>query len=100
MHGSPMHTSKDLWALELVAHEDQLLALKTVLEEISCEYYRGPDPPNHLSGEPKCKGSRMLQFAWRSKCFGDKQMYVKFCVGDRFVLLRIHEDYNPNRYEG
>lgn len=41
----------------------------------------------------------MLQFAWRSTHFNNRQMYLKFCLQNaRFILLRLHEDYNPNQF--
>lgn len=92
--GSPYHTSADFEALLLISHEEQKDALRKVLEEISPECYNGPHPPDHISGEPKCKGERMHQFWWTSACFEQKRMYVKFCLkGNRFVLLRIHLDF-------
>lgn len=101
MVGSPKHTIQDFGELKLISHEDQLNAIDTALKEISADDYKGPHPPRHKSKEPKCKGARMLQFAWNSKCFeGVERMYVKFCLADdRFVLLRIHEDWRPNEYE-
>lgn len=92
--GSPWHTSQDFQELGLFSHEEQLDALGSVLDEIAANHYCGPHPPDHLSGEPKCRGARMVQFAWNSECFEGKWMYVKFCLKDsRFVLLRIHPDY-------
>ena len=92
--GSPLHTSQDFQELGLFSHEEQLDAIGSVLDEVSACDYRGPHPPDHLSKEPKCKGARMIQFAWNSACFEGRRMYVKFCLKDgRFVLLRIHPDY-------
>ena len=92
--GSPWHTSQDFQELGLFSHEEQLDAVGSVLDEVSADCYCGPHPPNHLSGEPKCGGARMIQFAWNSACFSGNRMYVKFCLKDsRFVLLRIHADY-------
>jgi hypothetical protein len=99
--GSAKHTSSDFSELELIGHEDQLNAISRVLNELSVEHYCGPEPPNHKSGEPKCKGARMMQFVWKSTCFSGKEMCVKFCmVGERLAVLRIHAAYNPNRYGG
>lgn len=92
--GSPLHTSSDFQELGLVSHDDQLDAIKTILSEISENVYNGPHPPNHKSGELKCKGATMLQFAWDSKCFDGSRMYFKFCINqDRLVVLRIHLDF-------
>jgi hypothetical protein len=92
--GSPTHAFEDFQELKLISHEEQENVLGRVLEEISPADYRGPHPPDHISGEPKCKGARMVQFSWNSVCFRKKAMYVKFCLkNDRFVLLRIHADY-------
>lgn len=99
--GSPTHASGDFEALGLISHEEQSAAIGRALDEISQADYKGPHPPNHISGEPKCKGDRMLQFVWQSACFAGKRMYLKFCIKyDRFILLRIHEAWNPNDYEG
>lgn len=98
--GSAKNTSSDFQTLELASHEDQVTAIRDVLNEISSDHYRGPDPPKHKSREPKCKGATMMQFVWNSACFG-KQMCVKFCmVDERLAVLRIHEAYNPNQFEG
>jgi hypothetical protein len=73
--GSPLHTFQDFQELGLFS-------------------YCGPHPPDHVSKEPKCRGARMIQFAWNSECFDRRRMYLKFCLKDsRFVLLRIHQDY-------
>ena len=41
----------------------------------------------------------MLQFAWRSNHFNNRLMYIKFCLqNQRFILLRFHEDYSPNKF--
>lgn len=97
--GSLKHTISDLRALELVDYEEQKLALVAILGEISADCYHGPHPPSHVSDEPKCKGARMMQFHWNSACFGGRRMYVKFCIVDeRLVLLRIHEEYAPNKF--
>jgi hypothetical protein len=98
--GSPKHVAQDFGDLQLFAWEDQAKAIRSALDEISPGDYTGPDPPNEISGEPKCKGARMLQFVWNSACF-KKQMCFKFCmVGRRLHMLRIHEAYNPNRFGG
>jgi hypothetical protein len=92
--GSPLHTSADFQELSLFSHEEQKDALQEVLREVSPEFYCGPHPPDHLAGEPKCKGERLIQFSWQSECFNGKQMYVKFCLKhNRLILLRIHVDY-------
>ena len=97
--GSTTHTISDLHELELVEWEEQVAVLTKVLAEICAENYIGPHPPRHLSDEPRCKGARMLQFKWTSACFDGNRMYVKFCIVDeRLVLLRIHPDYEPNRF--
>jgi hypothetical protein len=99
--GSPTHTVPDLWALELVTEEDQLEAMAESLGEITHQDYSGPDPPNHLSGEPRCKGERMLQFVWKSTYFKGRRMCIKFCLqDDYFVLIRIHIPYDPNKFKG
>lgn len=101
VNGSPAHTSQDFWNLELISHEDQLGAIGQVLMEISEANYRGPHPPNHQSGEPKCKKERMVQFRWTSEFFEGEEMYFKFCMVDgRLVVLRLHADCDPNRFEG
>jgi len=75
-------------------------AIRKALDEVSERNYCGPHPPEHISGEPKCVGARMLQFSWTSECFGDKraQMYLKYCLKDnRFILLRIHPDWKARK---
>lgn len=96
--GSLTHTAPDFQELGLIGSEDQGFAIGSVLDEISAPCYCGPDPPNHISKEPKCKGAVMVQFVWNSACFKGLKMYVKFCmVGDRLAVLRIHKDYKrPN----
>jgi len=92
--GSPLHTSQDFQELGLFSHEEQLDTIGSVLDEIAACDYCGPHPPDHLSKEPKCRGARMIQFAWNSECFDRRRMYLKFCLKDnRFALLRIHQDY-------
>jgi hypothetical protein len=99
--GSPKNTVADFWNLELISHDDQLNAIGSILREIEEGNYSGPHPPDHKSREPKCKGAQMLQFVWHSKCFGGKEMCFKFCmVDERLAVLRIHEAYNPNLFEG
>ena len=94
--GSPNNTSQDFQQLGLYGHEEQMDAIRMALAEVSAGDYCGPDPPNHLSKEPKCAGERMIQFSWKSTCFGNKRavMYLKYCLMDnRFCLLRIHPDW-------
>lgn len=92
--GSPLHTFQDFQELGLFSHEEQLDTIGSVLDEIAACAYCGPHPPDHVSKEPKCRGARMIQFAWNSECFDRRRMYLKFCLKDsRFVLLRIHQDY-------
>ena len=99
--GSPKWTSSDFQALELFNTNEQYSALSVALDEVTPDDYNGPHPPNHLSKEPKCSGLRMLQFAWSSRRFGSRRMYLKFCLSDnRFVLIRLHSDYQPNKFDG
>jgi hypothetical protein len=96
--GSAKHTIADLYELELITHDDQTRALINVLDEIGEEHYCGPNPPDHISKEPKCKGAVMFQFVWMSNCFGI-EMCVKLAMVDhRLTLLRVHRAYNPNQY--
>ena len=97
--GSPHHTSSDLHALDLISADEQLAGIEGALDEIVTLDYRGPHPPNHESKEPKCKSLRMLQFSWRSARFNNRRMFIKFCLHDRrFLLLRLHEEFNPNKF--
>lgn len=94
--GSPSNTSQDFQALGMYGHEEQMDAIRNALNEVSASDFCGPDPPKHISREPKCAGERMIQFSWTSTCFGDKRpvMYLKYCLKDnRFYLLRIHPDW-------
>ena len=94
--GSPSNTSPDFQELGLYGYEEQMDAVRKALSEISQSDYCGPDPPHHISREPKCAGARMFQFSWTSTCFVDKRakMYLKYCIKDnRFILLRIHPDW-------
>ena len=102
INASPKHTSADFWNLELITHEDQVKAIGQALDEIRPEHYCGPNPPNHKSKEPKVKGATMLQFVWKSARFNGKEMCLKVCMADRerLAVLRIHEAYNPNQYDG
>jgi hypothetical protein len=85
--------------LELVDYEEQVRVLTEVLAEIGADNYNGPHPPKQLSDEPRCKGAKMMQFNWTSTCFDGRKMYVKLCIVDeRLVLLRIHPDYEPNKF--
>jgi hypothetical protein len=91
--------------LGLFLSSEQEERLKNLLQEIALEHqsnpacYNGPHPPNHLSGEPKCKDLRMLQFAWNSNCFDGRKMYIKFCLnGNRLVLISLHVDYEPGKF--
>ncbi len=100
--GSLKHTIPDFSELELITEEEQTDAIRSVLNEIGASDYCGPHPPQHTSDEPRCKGARMLQFAWQSDRFDGKRMYFKFCIaeGDRLAVLRIHTDYSPNKFRG
>ena len=97
--GSLKHTTSDLHELQLVEYEEQKAALEAVLAEIGAGDYCGPHPPKHISDEPKCKGTRMMQFTWTSGRFGGRKMYVKMCIAnERLALLRIHEAFEPNKF--
>jgi hypothetical protein len=94
--GSPSNISQDFQELGLYGHQEQMDAIRKALGEVSERDYNGPHPPHHVSGEPKCQGLRMIQFAWSSTSFGEKsrRMYLKYCIKDnRFILLRIHPDW-------
>ena len=98
--GSLKHTIPDFQILNLVTSEDHQETIHAVLNELEVTQYNGPHPPDHISGEPKCKGARMLQFVWNSACFENKLMYIKLCmVNGRLAVLRIHEDCNPNKFK-
>ena len=97
---------EDFQKLDLVMFEEQTECIANVLREIKAEHrtspgcYRGPHPPTHISGEPRCAGERMLQFVWDSAHLNNRRMYVKFCLSSgRLVLLRIHEDYAPGSFK-
>ena len=101
MAGNVKTLPAEFEALELFSYEEQCERIAKALHEISPGDYAGPDPPDHISGEPKCRGQRMFQFVWNSACCSHKQMCLKFCiVNNRFILLSFHEAYNPNTYEG
>lgn len=55
--GSPVHTSQDFQELGLYGYEEQRDAIRKALEEVRAEHYSGPDPPTHISGEPKLKAN-------------------------------------------
>ena len=92
----------DFTDLNLFLPEEKEEIIESTLSEIAPEYCNGPHPPNHLAGEPKASGLRMVQFAWPSNCFDKKRMYLKFCLSpeSRLILLRLHVDHEPNRYKG
>lgn len=96
------HLPSDFTKLDLILPEEKEEGIRSVLSEITPDCFNGPHPPNHLAGEPKASGLRMVQFAWPSNCFDRKRMYLKFCLSpsSRLFLLRLHEDYEPNRYQG
>jgi len=91
----------DFTNLDLVLPEEKDECIESILAEITPDDFNGPHPPNHLAGEPKAAGLRMVQFAWPSNCFANKRMCFKFCLSPerRLILLRLHDDYEPNRYK-
>ena len=71
-----------------------------LLEEKRAEHYSGPDPPTHISGEPKLKANGWFRFSWTSTSFGVKsaQMYLNYCLkNNRLYLLRIHPDWKAGK---
>lgn len=95
--------SEEFRALDLITGDEQRDGIDGVLNEISSEHYGGPHPPEHIAGEPICKGARMLHFVWSSARFR-RRMYFKFCLSgkagrERLVILSLHEDYRPNYFE-
>jgi hypothetical protein len=86
--------------LGLVLPDERRRAVEAVLEEIDCQCYCGPHPPNHLSNEPQTKGVRMLHFVWNSRFFAGKPMYFKFCIRQEskkeiLFVFSLHEDFGP-----
>lgn len=105
---SPYQASQDLGddfrKLNLFTLEDQIETIRACLQEITPEQYAGPDPPDHLACEPKCRGERLLQFVYASPFFKGKRMCFKFAINasgrsvERLVVVRLHEAYDPNKF--
>jgi hypothetical protein len=96
--------AEDFEGLGLCFLEEQIEAVLACLEEITPEFYTGPDPPNEMGCEPVCKNERLLQFVWTSGHFGGKRMCFKFAIesrrqsDERLAVVRLHIPYDPNRF--